>query len=121
MIRRRTTMFLAALLLVGCGDTTGPGTGTHFNITVTPGTRPQYSWAEGFALSLAVTRVSAPGTPVWGVVDPNGTLGSPVTHGTVPRDALEAGEVERVLTAGVQYRVTVTKPDGNIGFRDFTP
>jgi hypothetical protein len=48
-------------------------------------------------------------------------MASPVRQGTVPQGALESANSERTLAAGVEYRVTITLPDGRSAFQDFRP
>ena len=114
---------LAALLTACTDDISGPGgSGGDFTLTVGSGTTPSYSWSTGPAFSLDVVRTSNQSVVVWRIADPiNNAIQSPVTQGTRPSGALETTSTERVLTAGVQYRVTVTLPDGRQAYREFTP
>lgn len=122
-MRRLGTLLLAATLLVSCKDSTGNNGGSRLDIGVTAGTRPTYTW-EGTGHSLSVVRTADPGTIVWGVAGTppisEGVM-SPVTHGTVPGGTIRTVNTEPVLTAGVQYRVTVTLHNGTNGWKDFTP
>jgi len=116
-----------AVLTVACGsDSTGPDGGNNangdFTVSVGNGTRPNYSWTVGGAFSLSVVRTAAPTTIVWGIADPQArNIASPVTHGTIPNGKLPSATTEQSLTAGVQYRVSVTLADGRTGWKDFTP
>gem|GEM_PF-1424424 len=104
------------------GNEGGEGSGNQFTVTVSSGVNPTYSWNGGSAFSVSVVRTSAQTTIVWNVTDPlNNNIESPVTHGTVPAGALETFSVEKTLTAGVEYRVSVVLPDKSFGFTDFTP
>ena len=123
-MRRIGSLLLAATLLVSCKDSSGPEakSGNDFEITVSAGTRPTYTWPGGAAHSISVMRTSAPGTIVWGVAQPVLTvLTSPFLHGSVPAGALETVDDERTLTAGVSYRVSVTRQDQKQSYKDFTP
>ena len=74
MIARATTLFAALALVGGCSssDATGPASqdGSAFDVAITGGTAPTYTWPGGTAHSVSVVRVSAPGTIVWGVANP---------------------------------------------------
>lgn len=123
----RFLRFACVLLLVaGCSDDIlngdNGGSGGDFSIAVSGGTQPNYSWSEGPALSVDVVRTSNQTVVVWRVADPtNRNIRSPVRHGVVPPGALETAALERVLTAGVEYRVSIRLADGRTAFRDFTP
>ncbi|MBZ0267308.1 hypothetical protein K8I85_04085 [bacterium] len=134
--RRLLTLFgalaMSALLLAGCGDdgddgmtgTTGNTGGTgNIAVTVGGGTTPTYSWAGGGVFSVTVVRTADPVTPVWGIVTPGAdNITSPATHGTVPAGAVTTAMTENALTAGVEYRVTVSRINGtDFGYTDFTP
>ena len=119
---------LTALLVLfaACGgDSTGPSnsdnTGSAFDVTISSGTKPTYTWSGGNAQSVSVVRVSAPGTIVWGIANLSLNITSPVTHGTVQAGSLATANVEPTLTAGVKYRVAVTRADMKSGFKEFTP
>jgi hypothetical protein len=118
-------LFVAAAMLSGCGGSTGPSNGNNdgsaFDITISGGLNPSYSWPGGDGHSVSIVRVSAPGTIVWGVANPIGPLPSPVTHGSVPSGALPTSSAEARLTAGVRYRVAITRKDTKTGFKEFTP
>ena len=113
-----------AVVLTACtDDLAGPGqSGGDFDLGVGSGTNPSYSWSVGPAFALDVVRTSNPSVVVWRIADPiNNNINSPVTHGTKPAAVLETTSSERTLTAGVQYRVTVTLADGRQAYREFTP
>ena len=114
---------LAALLTACSDDVSGPGgSGGDFTVTVGSGTTPSYSWPTGPAFSVDVVRTSNTSVVVWRIADPvNNSIESPVTQGTRPAGAIETTSSERTLTTGVQYRVTVTLPDGRQAYREFTP
>jgi hypothetical protein len=127
-MRRPCTLIVAALAitLASCTDDllTGPGnSGGDFSITVGGGTTPQYSWSAGPAFSIDVVRTSNQTQVVWRITDPTDprNISSPVRHGTVPAGAIESSASERVLTPGVQYRVTITLANQQSAFQDFTP
>lgn len=107
-------------------------------IQVGTGTTPQYSWLVGSISSLFVVRVADPLNPVWGVNTRGATdtIASPITHGQTFADTnLQIiSNAELVLTAGVEYRVTITTqggfkqysvnfipPDGTTGIPATTP
>jgi hypothetical protein len=114
-----------ALALAGCtDDITGGdnGSGGDFAITVGSGATPTYTWASGPAFSIDVVRTSNETVVVWRVADPNNrAIQSPARHGTVPQGAIELVGIERVLTPGVQYRVTIRLADNSSAFQDFRP
>jgi hypothetical protein len=71
---------------------------------------------------VSVSRVSDLHSLVWGVFIAGGdSIGTGVVHGQVPAGALQVVNTEPVLTAGVSYRVRVSRTDGGYGYRDFTP
>lgn len=120
----------AAAVLYSCEDNPlgSGGSGSAFTITVGTGTTPTYTWSAGNAFSVTVVRTTAPGTNVWGISSPGQALiASPVTHGTVPSAGsgtvgiIETAATEQTLTAGVAYRVTITRLNGDTGFTEFTP
>jgi hypothetical protein len=114
---------VAAAILSGCGsDSTSPSSSAtgDFDITIGSGTKPTYTWPGGSAFSVSVTRVSAPGTIVWGIA--TGTISSPVTHGTTPQGSIASATTETTLTAGIKYRVSITRSaDQKTGYKEFTP
>lgn len=124
-MRSRLLGFLAlATVLAACtNDVAGPGqSGGDFDIGVSSGTHPSYSWSAGPAFTVDVVRTSNPSVVVWRIADPiNSNIQSPVTHGTKPSGAIETTSSERTLSAGVRYRVTVTLKDGGQAYREFTP
>jgi hypothetical protein len=85
-------------------------------IQVGTGTTPQYSWLVGNISSLFVVRTADPRNPVWGVNSRGATdtIPSPITHGQTFSDTnLQLiNTAEPVLTAGVEYRVTITTQGG---------
>lgn len=109
---------------IACSDDLGAGgdnAGGDFNISVSSGAQPQYSWSAGPALSIAVYRASNPTVPVWSVANPTQqNIGSPVQHGTVPAGALVLADDETALSAGVRYRVEIQLANGQDAFREFT-
>lgn len=127
-MRRSLSLIAAtfAIALAGCTDDllNGPGnSGGDFSISVGSGTTPTYSWSAGPAFSIDVVRTSNQTQVVWRITDPTDprNIASPVRHGIVPTGAVESSGVERVLTPGVTYRVTVNLTNGQSAFRDFTP
>ena len=133
MYRFRTLAVAVALVVIvslGCGDssnTTGSGSsGSAFTVTAGSGTTPTYTWSAGDGFSVTVVRTSAATIPVWGIASPGSELiSSAVTHGTVP--SVSGGLItttavtETTLTAGPQYRVTISRLNGDTGFIEFTP
>lgn len=133
MYRFRALAVAVALVVIvslGCGDssnTTGSGSsGSAFTVTVGSGTTPTYTWSAGDGFSVTVVRTSAATAPVWGIASPGSELiSSAVTHGTVP--TVSGGLItvtavtETPLTAGTQYRVTISRLNGDTGFIEFTP
>jgi len=127
-MRRSGPLVLAALAVAlgGCTDDllSGPGnSGGDFAISVGGGTTPLYSWSAGPAFSIDVVRTSNQTQVVWRITDPTEprNIGSPVRHGTVPAGAIESSALERVLTPGIRYRVTITLANQQSAFQDFTP
>lgn len=122
---RRFAALALITMLLGCGgDSAGPSGngGSEFDITISGGTRPTYTWPGNPAFSVSVVRVSAPGTIVWGLANPTAmSIGSPVTHGAAVGGAVVTANTEATLTAGVRYRVAITRSDTKTGFKEFTP
>jgi hypothetical protein len=128
VLARRGLVFIVAAAVAGAAgcssDATAPDGqegGSAFDVAVSGGVTPTYSWPGGTAHSVSVVRVSAPGTIVWGVAHLQQALPSPVTHGTVSGGALPTMTTEARLTAGVRYRVSVTRQDTRTGWKEFTP
>jgi hypothetical protein len=123
--------FVFSLLLLSCDKksaTEPEENNNHINgdfaVAIGTGTNPQYSWKAGNTFSLSIMRTSAPTTIVWGIATPGqSNIASPFTHGTVPVGAVPTaiGTPENTLTAGVQYRISVTLLDGKTGWTEFTP
>ena len=125
MIARAMRLIAAAALVGGCSsdastEPDGQG-GSAFDVTISSGVTPTYTWPGGSAHSVSVMRVSAPGTIVWGVANPVQGVGAPVTHGVVAAGALPTMTTEARLTAGVRYRVSITRLDTKTGWKEFTP
>ena len=127
-MRRFIPLIVAAVALApaACTDDllSGPGnSGGDFAIDVGSGTTPLYSWSAGPAFSIDVVRTSNQTQVVWRITDPTDprNIASPVRHGTVPSGSIESSALERVLTPGVQYRVTITLANQQSAFQDFTP
>ncbi|MFZ0389633.1 MAG: hypothetical protein WAN36_04165 [Calditrichia bacterium] len=121
---------IIALFISACSDSkdddkknpTGPATQGDFAVTVSSGTTPNYSWSAGNVFSVSVVRTADPTVIVWGIATPGqANIASPAKHGVVPTGAIETAQTEKALTAGVEYRVSVTKLDGKTGWKDFTP
>ena len=114
-----------AAVLAACTDDifSGPtDSGGAFEISVSGGTQPVYSWSAGAAFTVAVVRAADRTVVVWRVADPiNSDIRSPLSHGTVPSGAFETVSRERTLSRGIRYRVTITLADGRSAFREFTP
>jgi hypothetical protein len=133
MIWRRTlaactAVAIAAFAVVGCGGDSGTNSNTNgdFAITVGSGTRPTYTWSAGDAFSISVVRTAAPTTIVWGLASMGNVenISSPTTHGTVGNmtsGTVNTATTESSLTAGVEYRVTITRLNGKTGWTEFTP
>jgi hypothetical protein len=106
-----------------CSDDLGDGgdAGGDFNIDVSSGTQPSYSW-PGPAFRVQVSR-SGDIAPVWLISHTGRSLTSPLRHGVIPSGALQLVEddPETTLTAGVRYRVEITLSDNSMAFREFTP
>lgn len=124
-MKRLVSILAAAALFTACGSGDGVSNpsndGSAFDITISGGRNPTYSWSGGTAFSVSVVRVSAPGTIVWGIANPAMTIASPVTQGTVPGGAIASSTAEPTLTTGVAYRVAITRNDQKTGFKEFTP
>ncbi len=151
--RQASSFFIALLVylcipmvLSGClglsnGDELIPaeasGAPTNY-IQVGTGTKPTYSWQVGNISQLFVVRVDDPLNPVWGVNSIGATdiIASPITHGQDITDPnlQTISTTETTLTAGVEYRVTITTqggfkqysvnfypPDGTTGIPTTTP
>ncbi|MGA9116450.1 MAG: hypothetical protein WB626_06725 [Bacteroidota bacterium] len=94
--------------------------GGAIQITVGSGTTPSYSWTGGGVVQLHVINTTN-GSFAWWITCPSHCIQSPVTHGTVPSGVAEYLRNEPVLTPGVQYQVVVSRNDGSVGNRLFTP
>ena len=84
------------------------------------------TWSAGDGFSVTVVRTPAATAPVWGIASPGSELiSSAVTHGTVPTVSgsliTVTAVTETPLTAGTQYRVTISRLNGDTGFIEFTP
>lgn len=122
---------LSVALLSGCLNDGSelippePGRGgTTSNLVVSAGVVPTYAWTVGAISFLDVVRTSNPNSPVWGFNVAGGAdvVQSPVTHGAVPAGATAIGGSEPILTAGIQYRVRITRNTTNQQFAAvFTP
>jgi hypothetical protein len=115
---------LALVAVAGCSDLPlgEGGSGGDFAVTVGCGTQPLYTWPSGLAFSIDVVRASYETVSVWRVANPNtSNIGSPLRHGTVPSGAVELVGTEKTLTAGVQYKVTITLADQRQAFQTFRP
>ena len=101
---------------------TGNTKTSQIAITIGSGTKPQYSWSGGNVFSLSIVRTANQTVVVWGLATPgqNG-IASPITNGTVPAGSVETAVTEKTLTLGVQYRISISRLDGTIGFKEFTP
>ena len=115
MYRFRALAVAVALVVIvslGCGDisnTTGSGSsGSAFTVTVGSGTTLTYTWSAGDAFSVTVVRTSAATAPVWRIASPGSEL-------------ISSAVTETPLTAGTQYRVTISRLNGDTGFIEFTP
>jgi hypothetical protein len=116
---------LALIVVAACGEpndsTMGPG-GDNVVVAASTGTTPIYSWTGPPAVSLNVVRTSAPSVAIWGISSPlQRNIASGAQQGVVPPGATETASIERTLSTGVQYRVTVSLADGTSGSIDFTP
>lgn len=115
---------LAAAAALSCTDLPldeGGGSGGDFDIGVSSGTTPSYSWSGGNAFEVSVVRTSDQTVIVWGVASTAQNLSSPVRHGTTPSGAVQLANREPALSPGTQYRVTVKLANGDRAFRDFRP
>jgi hypothetical protein len=122
------SVVLAAFALVvvaGCSEPSGASTGSGGGsvvVVASTGTTPIYSWTGPLAVSLNVVRTSAPSVAIWGISSPlQRNIASGAQQGVVPPGATETASIERTLSTGVQYRVTVALADGTSGSVDFTP
>ena len=116
---------LAIVAGTACSDDLGTGgdnAGGDFDVSVSSGTTPEYSWPGGPAVSVTVVRASNQTQFVWAVSSPTlRNISSPLQHGDVPQGAIELSDLETTLTAGVRYRVAISLADGQSAFREFTP
>ena len=125
--KRLLALLTVAFIATACSgddDATGPSGGSNgdFKVSVSSGVNPNYSWTVGGAFSVSVVRTAAPTTIVWGIADPfNKNIASPAKHGTVPGGAVQSANAEPTLTAGTEYRVSVTLADGRTGWSEFRP
>ncbi len=118
------SLLLGILVLFACSENpadSGNETGGDFEVKVSSGTTPTYTWTVGDAFSVSVVRTDAPTVIVWGIATPGRDgIASGVTHGTVPTGAFPSSETEKVLESGVSYRVSVSQISGKTGWTDFT-
>jgi len=119
---------IAAFAVAGCGDDNGTNSNASgdFSITVGSGTRPTYTWSAGDAFSISVVRTAVPTTIVWGLASMGNVeyITSPTNHGTIGNvlnGTVNTATTEQSLTAGVEYRVTITRLNGKTGWTEFTP
>jgi hypothetical protein len=125
-MRKQTLALIGALIITtSCtGDILngGDGSGGDFAISVSGGTQPTYSWTAGPAFEVSVARAADQTVVVWRVADVvNRNIRSPVRQGVVPQGATETAASERILTAGVTYRVSIRLADGSSAFQEFRP
>lgn len=128
VIRLVLVAVLVALVIGGCKKNednpadAGNTQTSQIAITIGSGTRPQYTWGGGNVFSVSIVRTANQTVVVWGLATPgqNG-VASPITKGTAPTGSVETAVTERTLTAGVQYRVSISRLDGTTGFKEFTP
>jgi len=123
---KRTLALVGALMITtSCtGDLLdgGDGSGGDFAVSVSGGTQPTYSWSAGPAFEVSLVRTADQTVVVWRVSDVvNRDIRSPVRQGVVPQGATETAASERVLTAGVTYRVSIRLADGSSAFQEFRP
>ena len=105
----------------GIPDDGNGGGGANIAVAAETGLAPEYTWTGGAVSTLSVTRTSDPTTVVWGITTVgNDGIASPLTHGTVDNGVIQTFSTESTLTAGVEYRVSVTRLDDSVGFADFT-
>jgi hypothetical protein len=91
-------------------------------VAASAGTTPTYSWNGATAVSISVAQTSAPTVEVWGIANTDTrNIPSGTRHGQIPAGAVETTATQRVLTAGLHYRVTIVRNDGITAFMDFTP
>lgn len=123
----RIVLALAASVAAGsCSDVVVPDDcgSASFVVNVTATTqpsRPRYSWNEGPAFELRVSRLSDPVFAAWRIAaaDPNAGFASPVDHGLLPNGSTLIDGDESTLSSGVRYCVTVTLVDGQEGVGEF--
>lgn len=97
-------------------------TGGSIAIAVDTGASPVYSWSGGPVNAVGVARVGSLNSLVWGIVTSGGdSIPSGLMHGVVPAGAFRVANAESTLTAGVAYRVTVSRVGGAYGYREFVP
>jgi hypothetical protein len=115
---------IAAAVMLSCTDLPldeDGGSGGDFDIGISSGTTPSYSWSAGTAFEVSVVRTANQTVLVWGVASPAQNVSSPVRHGTTPSGAIQLANREPALSPGTQYRVTVKLANGDQAFRDFRP
>ena len=116
---------LAAFLFTACSEKNNPTDSSangDFEVSVGNGPRPEYSWSVGKAFSVSVVRTADPTVIVWGIATPGlSNIASPASHGVTPQGAVASAKTEITLSAGVEYRVSVTLLDGKTGYTDFKP
>ncbi|MGH7573935.1 MAG: hypothetical protein ACREM1_02230 [Longimicrobiales bacterium] len=117
-----------ALTVGACSDVLAPagcgGSSFAVNVSLTPQrTRPVYSWNEGRAFEIRVSRASDAIFAVWRIAanNPDAGIASPVQHGSVPAGATVVDDDESTLSTGVRYCLTVRLLDGEEGTTEFRP
>lgn len=92
------------------GMTYVPG---DIDLTIGSGLTPEYSWNDSPVYRLQVENLSNFQT-IWEIHgnDFKDTIFSPVTHGTLPLDAIGADPTEPTLTAGQLYRIWIEREGG---------
>lgn len=124
-MKRLVAVLLAAALGCGGGESTITGSqllaAGDFNVTVSAGTTPSFSWPSGNAVALTVNRLDASTVKQWEIFASNVTGGfpSPVRYGALVPGTSPAPAT--VLVSGVHYIVTVLQLGGRYGQQEFVP
>jgi hypothetical protein len=123
----RASATVLVFLVTACSEGTGPGNCSDVQVSISPGTTPQFSWTGACpAYSL---QVSGPSISMWYVSGGevlDDVIQPPVQYGTVPVGSVQNAPAAP-LESGTEYTVRLDRRNrfgGGVTFlaeRTFTP